>query len=119
MRTATILLALVASANAAPVILSPGASYNLDYTYDATSYSTTVSTDLSGHITTIKSQLAGGDFAGAYTTYYTNVKPIVDAVTSSATLTLFNAHNADAGATFSAQVTQYLSDVKVRLLNKP
>ena len=116
MRTATILLALVASANAAPVILSPGASYNLDYTTDA---STTVSTDLSGHITTIKSQLAGGDFAGAYTTYDTNVKPIVDAVTSSATLTLFNAHNADAGATFSAQVTQYLSDVKVRRMNKP
>ena len=115
MRTATILLALVASANAAPVILSPGASYNLDYTTDA---STTVSTDLSGHITTIKWQLIGGDFAGAYTTYDTNVKSLVTGVFS-AIDTLFDAGNADAGATFDAQVTQYLSDVKVRRMNKP
>ena len=116
MKTATLLLALVASANAA--VISPGASYNLDYTE-----TTSPSTDLSGLITTIKSQLAGGDFAGAYTTYDTNVKSLVDAVVnaipSSAVLTLFNTQNADAGATFSAQVTQYLTDVKVRQMNKP
>lgn len=115
MRTATILLALVASANAASLTLSPGASYNLDYTTDTT---TTVSTDLSGHITTIKSQLDGGDFAGAYTTYETNVKSLVTGVFSVID-TLFDAQNADAGATFDAQVAQYLSDVKVRRMNKP
>ena len=116
MKTATLLLALVASANAA--VISPGASYNLDYTE-----TTSPSTDLSGLITTIKSQLAGGDFAGAYTTYdhpsNPDVKSFVDAVSSSAVLTLFNTQNADAGATFSAQVTQYLTDVKVRQMNKP
>jgi hypothetical protein len=112
MKTATLLLALVASANAA--LISPGASYNLDYTC-----TTSPSTDLSGHITTIKSQLSGGDFNGAYTTYDGPVKTLVDAVTSSAILTLFNAQNADVGATFSAQVTRYLSEVKVRLMNKP
>ena len=110
MKTATLLLALVASANAASVTLSPGAAYNLDYTTDTT---TTVSTDLSGHITTIKSQLAGGNFDGAYSTYDTNVKSLVTGV-SSAIDTLFDAQNADAGASFDVQVTRYLEDVKVR-----
>ena len=115
MKTATLLLALVASANAA--VISPGASYNLDYTA-----TTSPSTALSGHIASIKSQLGANppDFTGAYNTYTSNIKTaFVDAVSNSDILSKFNAENSDAGASFSAQVTKYLSEVEVRLMNKP
>ena len=119
MKTATLLLALVASANADSVTLSPGAAYNLDYTTDTSGNGFTVSTDLSGYIKTIKLQLDGGDFTNAYSTYTTNIQSLVNTASSSAALTQFTNENNDAGSTFTLQVTKYLSEVEVRLMNKP
>ena len=111
MRITTVLLALVGSANAAT--LSPGTSYNLDYTE-----STTPDTTLSGHIDTIKTHVGNGDFGDAYTHYDTNVKSLVTGV-SSAIDTLFDTHNSDAGNDFQTQVAKYLTDVRVRQTKKP
>ena len=111
MRITTVLLALVGSANAAT--LSPGTSYNLDYTE-----TTTPDTTLSGHIDTIKTHVGNGDFGDAYTHYETNVKSLVTGVTS-AIDTLFDTHNSDAGNNFPAQADKYLIDVRVRQTKKP
>ena len=105
------LLALVGSANAAT--LSPGTSYNLDYT-ETTSPTTT----LSGHIKTIKTEVGVLDFTDAYIHYAANVKSNVTGVTS-AIDTLFDTHNSDAGNDFPTQVDKYLNDVKVRQMKKP
>ena len=105
------LLALVGSANAAT--LSPGTSYNLDYTE-----TTTPDTTLSGHIDTIKTHVGNGDFGDAYTHYENNVKSLVTGV-SSAIDTLFDTHNSDAGNDFQTQVAKYLTDVRVRQTKKP
>ena len=86
-------LALVGSANAAT--LSPGTSYNLDYTE-----TTTPDTTLSGHIDTIKTHVGNGEFGDAYTHYDTNVKSFVTGrdLLFSAIDTLFDTHNPpDAG----------------------
>ena len=114
LKTATVLLALVGSANAAT--LSPdssGTSYNLNYTE-----TTTPDTTLSGHIDTIKTHVGNGDFGDAYTHYDTNVKSLVTNVTS-AIDTLFDTHNSDAGNDFPTQVAKYLTDVRVRQIPKP